>query len=94
MGGFGSSGGGGGGKSSSGSGAAVTAPSQATVTSGVYGLSKEFAADNPVRMPAPTDSALLTAARLQRDMMARSGRDSTRLVGTQVYGNVFLGSTS
>jgi hypothetical protein len=57
-----------------------------------YGLSSEFAADNPVRMPSASDSSLLAAAKIRRDMMARSGRDSTRLVGTQVYGNTFLGS--
>lgn len=67
-------------------------PSLAGVSGSAYGLSTEFAADNPVRMPSASDSSLLAAAKIRRDMMARSGRDSTRLVGTQVYGNTFLGS--
>lgn len=67
-------------------------PDLSTVLGSAYGLSKEFAADNPVRMPTPTDSSLLVAARLKRMAQASSGRDSTRLVGTQVYGNSFLGS--
>ena len=73
-------------------GTGATAPSLATVTGSAYGLSKEFAADNPVRMPSPSDNALLVAARMRREIQVRSGRESTNLVGTQVYGNSYLGS--
>ena len=72
--------------------APTAAPGLTSVNAPGYGLSKEFAADNAVRMPTASDSSLLAAAKIRRDMMARSGRDSTRLVGTQVYGNTFLGS--
>jgi hypothetical protein len=71
---------------------ATAAPGLTGVNAPGYGLSKEFTADNAVRMPVASDSSLLAAAKIRRDMMARSGRDSTRLVGTQVYGNTFLGS--
>ena len=57
-----------------------------------YGLSKEFEADNAIRMPSPGDTALMAAARLRRELRMRSGRDSTRLAGTSVYSNTFLGS--
>jgi len=75
-----------------GTGTGGTAPDLSTVTGSAYGLSKEFAADNPVRMPSPSDNALLVAARMRREIQARSGRESTNLVGTQVYGNSYLGS--
>lgn len=75
-----------------GGGTGSVAPSLSTVTGSAYGLSKEFAADNPARMPSPSDNALLVAARMRREIQARSGRESTNLVGTQVYGNSFLGS--
>lgn len=70
------------------------APGLSTVGAPAYGLSKEFAADNPIRMPSASDSSLLAAAQLRRNLIAASGRDSTRLVGTQVYGNTFLGSVN
>lgn len=63
-----------------------------SISSGAYGLSKEFAADNPTRLPSPTDSALLAAARMRRELAAKSGRSSTALAGTGVYGSSFLGS--
>jgi len=70
----------------------TVAPSLSAVNAPGFGLSKEFAADNAIPMPNASDSSLLAAARIRRDIMARSGRDSTRLVGTQVYSNSFLGS--
>lgn len=72
--------------------AAPAATPLATVQGTAAGISKEFSADNPVRMPTSTDNALLAAARARREMQAASGRDSTRLVGTQVYSNSWLGS--
>ncbi len=62
------------------------------VTKPGYGISKEFEADNAIRMPSPGDTAMIAAARLRRELRMRSGRDSTRLAGTGVYGNTFLGS--
>lgn len=67
-----------------------TAPSFDTVNNRAYGLSKEFAADNVVRMPSIDDS-LEAAARLRRELSARTGRDSTRLVGQSVYNNRYFG---
>jgi hypothetical protein len=71
--------------------AATIAPSLDAVNRPGYGLSKEFAADNAIPMPTATDSSLLAAARIRRSIQARSGRDSTNLVGTQLYSNTFLG---
>lgn len=79
-------------KTSTSASSGSTAPTLATVTAAAYGISKEFAADNPVRMPSPSDNALMVAARMRREIQMRSGRESTNLVGTQVYGNSYLGS--
>lgn len=70
----------------------TSTPSLSTVTGSAYGLSKEFAADAVSKMPSPSDNALLIAARMRREIAMRSGRESTNLVGTGVYGNSFLGS--
>lgn len=67
-------------------------PSLDQVSAPTYGISKEFAADNPTRLPSPSDASLLAAARIRRELAARSGRQSTSLVGTSVYSNSFLGS--
>jgi hypothetical protein len=71
-------------------GGGTVAPSFDKVNKSAYGLSDEFEADNVVRMPSIDDS-LEAAARLRRELFARSGRDSTRLVGTGVYGNRYFG---
>jgi len=66
-----------------------------TSTGSTYGLSKEFAADNPVRMPFyGSPSSLEAIASARRALMARSGRASTNLAGTRVYGSTFLGSAA
>lgn len=96
MGGFfggGSSSAGGGGKSRG-----VTDPSLPGTQAafGTTGLSREFSAENPVRMPVYNSPAQLEAARLKMaGITARSGRTSTQLVnapGTGTYGASFLGS--
>ncbi len=72
----------------------TSTPDLSVVIGKAYGLSSEYAADNPTRMPSPSNSALLAAARQRRELLARQGRQSTRLVGTQVYTNLALGSTA
>ncbi len=67
-------------------------PSYDKVSDQGYGISKEFEADNAIRMPSPGDTAMIAAARLRRELRMRSGRDSTRLAGTTPYTNTFLGS--
>lgn len=66
------------------------APGFNAVNKGKYGLSTEFEADNVVRMPSVDDS-LEAAARLRRELFARSGRDSTRMAGSSPYVNRYFG---
>lgn len=66
------------------------APDLPTVSDRAYGLSTEFKADDAIRMPS-INSSLEAAARLRRELFARSGRESTRLVGREAYVNRFFG---
>jgi hypothetical protein len=66
------------------------APGYRAVNKSGYGLSDEFEADNVVRMPSVDDS-LEAAARLRRELFARSGRTSTNLAGTGAYVNRYFG---
>lgn len=59
------------------------------------GLSTEYQADSPVRMPVYNSPAQLEAARMKlADITGRSGRTSTSLVpGVGTYAASFLGSS-
>lgn len=79
-----------------GSGTGAAGTSLATLADPSKGLSTEFSADNPVRMPVYNSPAQLAAARMKlNEITGRSGRTSTALVnapGASTYSASFLGS--
>lgn len=79
-----------------GGGARPAATGGTTTPAKPAGVSTEFQADNPQRMPVYNSPSQIQSARQKRtEIMARSGRTSTNLAGnpgTKSYMNSFLGS--
>jgi hypothetical protein len=86
-------GGGGSTSTSTGGGSTTTTPPPTTPAPGV---STEFQADRPQRMPVYNSPAQIESARQRRQqIIGRTGRTSTNLTGnpgTRSYMNSFLGS--